>query len=132
MKRFLTTALVSIVSIVSFAQIPDPCTTQLNTQAINACGVKTLKEKDKELNTVYQKLMKSLAPSDKFDDTDYISVKAQLTKAQRAWIVYRDNDCKARYTQSAAGTIRGAVYNGCMAERTEQRTKELRKWGALE
>ena len=132
MKHSLVTALLSIVSIVSFAQAPDPCATQRNTQEIDACGVKTLKEKDKELNTAYQKLIKSLAPSDKFDDTDYTSVKAQLTKAQRAWIVYRDNDCKAQYTQSASGTIRGAVYNGCMAERTEQRTKELLKWGALE
>ena len=97
---------------------------------INECAKRTLQVKDRELNDAYQKLVKSLTPDDKQDTTDYEGVKKQLLAGQRAWITYRDNDCKAKLTLHASGTIRGAVYLGCLAERTEQRTKELRSWSA--
>ena len=128
MNHFLIAILISVASVGAQAQVSDPCKTQRNTQEIDECGKRTLQEKDKELNVAYQKLLKSLAPSDKADDTDYGSVRKQLTEAQRAWITYRDSDCKAKLTLNASGTIRGAVYFGCMEERTVQRTKELRAW----
>jgi hypothetical protein len=52
----------------------------------------------------------------------------QLIAAQQAWISYRDQDCRAKHTLFATGTIRAAVFLGCLVERTEQRTRELRAW----
>ena len=95
---------------------------------IDECAKRTLQAKDKELNDAYQKLVKSLVPDDRQDTTDYEGVKKQLLAGQRAWITYRDNDCKAKLNLHASGTIRGAVYLSCLTERTEQRTKELRTW----
>ena len=51
--------------------------------------------------------------------------------AQRAWISFRDNDCKGRLVLYEAGTIRGAVYAGCLIEHTEQRTRALQAWTSV-
>lgn len=110
------------------AQNENPCQTQRNTIEINECAKLTLAEKDKALNAAYQKLLKSLVAEDKADKTNYADVRKQLLEAQRSWISYRDNDCKAKYTLYETGTIRGAVYWSCMIERTEQRTSELEQW----
>lgn len=117
-------------SALCFGQSSDPCKTQSNTLEINECGKLTLKEKDRELNQAYQALMKSLKPDDKGDDTNFTEVKKKLQDAQRAWITFRDNDCQGKLALWASGTIRGALYLGCLAERTEQRTKELRNWAS--
>jgi len=106
----------------------DPCKTQANTIEMNECGKQTLAQKDKELNLAYQKLMKKLAPGDKYDDTNYTGAKKLLIEAQQNWIRFRDADCKGQYTLNEGGTIRGIVYLGCLTERTEQRTKELNRW----
>ena len=98
MNYFPIAILISVASVGAQAQASDPCKIQKDTQEINECGKKTLREKDKQLDVAFQKLMKTLAPPDRIDDTDYASVRKQLTEAQRAWITYRDNDCKAKLT----------------------------------
>lgn len=128
MKHSILTVLLVIAATNASAQAPDPCATQRNTIEINECGKLTLAQKDKELNAVYQKLIKSLAPADKTDTTNYAEVKKHLVEAQRNWLKFRDSDCNGQLTLNESGTIRGAVYLGCLTERTEQRTKELLKW----
>ncbi len=127
MKSSLPTILLLLPFFAS-AQNQNPCQTQRNTIEINDCAKLTLAEKDKALNAAYQKLLGSLVAEDKTDKANYADVRKQLVEAQRAWISYRDNDCKAKYTLYEMGTIRGAVYWGCMIERTEQRTSELQRW----
>ncbi len=128
MKYTLLAALVALSLGNAAAQPSDPCETQSTTLEINACAERTLKAQDRELNDVYRSLLASLAPSDKDDPTAYAEAKKKLITAQRAWISYRDNDCGAKFSLHALGTIRTAVYLGCLAERTEQRIKELRTW----
>lgn len=113
------------------APAPDPCATQANTLEINECGQQTLKLKDAALNRAYQDLLKSLSPESQGDSTDYAAVRKELAEAQRAWIRYRDADCSAKYKFWEQGSIRGAMYLGCMTERTEQRTRELRQWSGM-
>ena len=110
------------------AQQADPCQTQMNTVEINACAKMTLAEKDKALNAAYQALVKSLVAKDKSDTTNYPQIRKQLAEAQRNWIKFRDNDCKAKLGFNEGGSIRGAVHLGCLTERTEQRTNELENW----
>lgn len=119
----------ALLAVASFSHAQsDPCKTLSSTLEINQCGAITLKAKDRELNEAYQALLKSLKPEDKSDETDFADVKRRLVEAQRGWIVFRDNDCKAKMAYWSPGTIRGAMYLACLTERTEQRTKELRVW----
>jgi uncharacterized protein YecT (DUF1311 family) len=110
------------------AQSSDPCKTQSNTIEINECASLTLKAKDRELNQAYRSLLDALKQEAKEGDADLVEARRRLMEAQRSWIMFRDNDCEGKYSFWEGGTIRGAMYLGCMIERTEQRTKELRSW----
>jgi len=112
----------------ALAQAADPCATQANTLEINECLAVTLAARDKALNAAYQDLLKRLNPADRFDTTDYPRARKLLLDAQRAWISFRDNDCQGRVVLYETGTIRGAVYTGCLIAHTEQRTRALQNW----
>lgn len=128
MRAFWLSLTLLTASTFCVGQSVDPCKNQSNTHEINECGRLTLKSRDRDLNQAYQALMKSLRANDKEDNTNYAEVKKKLQEAQRAWIVFRDNDCQAKYTLWESGTIRGITHLSCLTERTEQRTKELRTW----
>lgn len=102
----------------------DPCETQSNTFEINACAKQQYEELDKHLNNTYGKLLNAIPAENDIDITGE-SPKSLLIKAQRRWVEFRDADCKAKYQIYNGGTIRNAIYLGCIRERTEQRIKEL-------
>lgn len=102
---------------------------QLNTTLdINLCLSQAYEASDRRLNQAYQTLLRRLTPGSAADSTDYSLVRRQLVDAQLAWIRYRDLDCRAKYTLFAAGSIRHAVLLGCLLERSEERTAQLRNW----
>ena len=77
---------------------------------------------DKELNSVYQALLKAM-PEDKPDDYP----KRTLIAAQRAWIPYRDATCN--HAGESTGAVRmwkSTHTTTCLADMTQARTKELR------
>ena len=78
---------------------------------------KTEEEWDKELNIVYQKIMKTANPV----------TKKKLRNAQRAWIKFRDSEVeKSYYTNNPnAGSI-GILFSlNTAAKLTEERTVQL-------
>ena len=55
------------------------------------------------------------------------SFEEAMRKSQRAWVAFRDADCKelaAQYWAGGTGTTSAVL--GCMTEKTVQRTKELK------
>lgn len=110
----------------AYAQAEDPCVTQRNMLEMNDCGQQQLDKADRSLNQAYQTLIKKFSEKDTPDSRNSV-IKQYLVTAQRAWISFRENDCKAIYTYNEGGTIRNIAYLGCMTEHTEQRTKELKK-----
>ncbi|MES2784876.1 MAG: lysozyme inhibitor LprI family protein [Pseudomonadota bacterium] len=65
-----------------------------------------LQSEDQKLNAIYTKIMKRLPDAD----------KDKFRKSQRAWIAFRDLDCRWAY---------GAVPLDCMIDRTHNRITEL-------
>jgi uncharacterized protein YecT (DUF1311 family) len=127
MKTSLTTLVVLAATTPAFAG--DPCDTAANTIEINQCAKQQFEQQDKLLNAAYQAALQ-VVPSVNEPGTTGETPRALLVKAQRRWVEFRDADCKAKYQVFAGGTIRNAIYLGCMRERTEQRIKELapREW----
>ncbi|HEV7730799.1 MAG TPA: lysozyme inhibitor LprI family protein [Candidatus Binatia bacterium] len=78
---------------------------------------------DKELNGVFQEILKKYA-----DDPAFIT---KLRAAQRAWIALRDAELAASYPHAEPGYY-GSVYPTCaanrLAELTRARTNDLRRW----
>ena len=78
---------------------------------------KTEEEWDKELNIVYQKIMKIANPV----------TKNKLRNAQRAWIKFRDSEIeKSYYTNNPNGGSIGVLFSlNTAAKLTEERTVQL-------
>ncbi|OUM03255.1 lysozyme inhibitor LprI family protein [Variovorax sp. JS1663] len=128
MKRLLCLAMaLLLLPGTALAQSDEPCRTR-TTVEINQCAQQTLARRDRELNDAYQALLKSLAPAGKDDPVDYAATRRLLQQAQRAWVQFRENDCRAKYMRSATGTVRDIAALGCQIAHTELRTRQLREW----
>jgi uncharacterized protein YecT (DUF1311 family) len=102
----------------SFAQHQnkkDPCADAQSQAEMNMCWGKQYKAADARLNDAYRRFMAKL------DDEE----KAQLKKAQLAWIAYRDANCDFVADQYRGGTMRPMIAAICLAETASNRATEL-------
>ena len=90
---------------------------------INDKAAKNYEMADKELNSVYQTILKQYS-----DDTAFIK---NFKNAQRLWIQFRDAEMKAKYPEREEGYY-GSVQPMCwymyMTELTGERTRKLKIW----
>ncbi|HEV2681976.1 MAG TPA: lysozyme inhibitor LprI family protein [Rhodanobacter sp.] len=104
----------------------DDCKNATSTVQMNECMVQGAKVVDAKLNETYRRVLATLDGADDDAKQSYpASTKAALIEAQRAWVKYRDADCKAVFNRWKGGTIRTVMEQGCMKDRAEQRIKEL-------
>jgi uncharacterized protein YecT (DUF1311 family) len=75
------------------------------------------KKADKELNKIYGALLSKLDASEK---------KAFIA-SEKAWIAFRDLECKFECMENEGGSIYPLSYSSCMTNMTEKRTKELKE-----
>lgn len=78
------------------------------------CVGDELKVQDARLNRNYARAMKDLTPEQ----------KAKLRAAQRAWLAFKDADCRSLQDE-AWGTLSRVSANMCVLERTTERADEL-------
>jgi uncharacterized protein YecT (DUF1311 family) len=83
---------------------------------INRCAADKAQEADRQLNASYRAALCYVGPEEK---------KAFLT-AQRAWLAYRDADC--RLQGNGGGTLASMNHALCVASLSQQRAKELDVW----
>jgi len=79
------------------------------------CWGNQYKAADAKLNQVYRQF------TAKLDDAE----KTQLKTAQTAWLKYRDANCEFVGDQYKGGTMRPMIAAICLADVTDNRTKEL-------
>lgn len=110
----------------AIAQTPKiNCDAPMSTMEINYCADKAYAAVDAKLNAVWKKVMagidasaSDMAPADKW--------KAAMRDAQRAWITFRDKDCKEVVPfEWSGGSGTSAAVLGCLIEKTEARIKDL-------
>lgn len=70
-------------------------------------------EADAELNQLYQKIESRLA--------DNHDAKQELIKAQRAWIAFRDAECRFAASGVEGGSAYPEVYQSCQEDLTRAR-----------
>ncbi|MBO9563535.1 MAG: DUF1311 domain-containing protein [Niastella sp.] len=97
---------------------------QAQTQSEMNQNAKTkYQQADKELNTVYQKILKDYSK-------DAVFIK-NLKKAQSLWIQFRDAEMKAKYPDREPGyygSIQPLCWYTYLTELTEERTTKLKIW----
>lgn len=115
---------ISVFIVISFyIVLNQPVSAQTQTDMAQKAGAEFAKA-DKELNTVYNKILKEYK-----GDREFIE---KMKAAQRAWIKFRDAHIEAVFPakdkQSEYGSVYGMCYSMMMQEITEARIKQLRLW----
>lgn len=89
---------------------------------MNATAAANYRKADKDLNVVYQSVMKKHAK-------DAVFLKS-MKAAQKAWIVFRNAEMIAKFPHKDEanyyGSIFGLDWNSTLQELTDKRTKELK------
>lgn len=89
---------------------------------LQQCEQSRYQKADKALNEQW-----SLALAEIADEQDgEQGIKRALLNAQRAWITYRDLQCKVVGFQARGGTLEPAIVAGCLAYITGYRVEELK------
>jgi uncharacterized protein YecT (DUF1311 family) len=87
---------------------------------MNKCAAEDYRKADAELNGLYKQIQLRLANN---------QAEAQLLSgAQRAWVAFRDAECKFSTSMSAGGSIYPMLVAACAAELTRARVDGLKKY----
>jgi uncharacterized protein YecT (DUF1311 family) len=105
-------------------------------QEMNFCAAQDAERADAELNTVYQASIAQAREADR----EYAGLadggggptdggpgeEATLRAAQRAWVSFRDANCRLESFEARGGSMQPMIDGGCRATMTRARTAELR------
>jgi len=112
--RFLFSIVLCLITALCFGQ---------SQGEMNEDAIKGYQKADKELNTIYQKILKEYA-----EDTVFIK---NFKSAQRLWVQFRDAEMKALYPDREDGYY-GSVLPMCwytsITQLTDERAKTLNIW----
>ncbi|MCZ8242263.1 MAG: lysozyme inhibitor LprI family protein [Microcystis sp. LE19-131.1A] len=99
------------------AQRPN-CNNPQTQSEMNICASIAYQNADRKLNQVYRQLLPRLSAAR----------KQKLITAQQAWIKFRDSSCEFERSAYEGGSIAPMIYGFCLANVTEQRTKDLQRY----
>ena len=99
------------------AQRPN-CNNPQTQSQMNICASIAYQNADRKLNQVYRQLLPKLSAAR----------KQKLIAAQQAWIKFRDSSCEFERSAYEGGSLAPMIYGFCLANVTEQRTKDLRRY----
>lgn len=80
----------------------------------------SFKASDAELNRLYKEIERRLR-----DDRDTAKV---LVAAQRAWIAFRDAECKFVASGVQGGSVYPTIYSNCLGEVTQSRVEDFKRF----
>ena len=96
------------------------CANASDQATMNQCAGQEFKSTDKELNVVYQQITGRLK-----DNPDR---KKLLVGAQRAWIGFRDIECKFSASGVEGGSVYPLIYSNCLTVVTKARIEALKQY----
>jgi uncharacterized protein YecT (DUF1311 family) len=96
------------------------CDNATDQATMNQCAAQQNKAADKELNTLYQQITARLKDSP--------DSKKQLIGAQRAWIGFRDAECRFSASGVEGGSVYPLIYGDCITELTKARVETFKNY----
>src|SRR5262245_57760249 len=78
---------------------------------------------DRRLNQVYQRRIADARADDRNDrrGRGWYSQEAALRESERAWIAFRDNECRYLTQQDVGSRMHASLVRGCLLEQVEER-----------
>lgn len=128
LRSLLVAALAALLPVpVAAADDAIDCREPTTTVEINFCADETYQASDAALNAVYQKALAGIRASDLAPPHDRKSWEEALRASQRAWVAFRDADCKGAVPMEwSGGSITTSAVLGCMTQLTDARVKDLK------
>lgn len=127
MKKAITLLSVYVISLSLFFVCSEAKSTEPSdfgcegsTLEKQGCMAKLFSEADKELNTIYQSLVRLV----RNHGEDWVQ---DLRAAQRKWVEYRDLNCEFYGNYLKGGSGQGLYFGACKIRMTHERTAELQK-----
>jgi uncharacterized protein YecT (DUF1311 family) len=101
----------------SAAERSDACDAASSQAEINACAAERYERADRELNAIYGTAKARLRGKR----------ASALTRAQAAWIRFRDLECELESSSARGGSAYAAVHNVCLSRLTTARIEDLKR-----
>ena len=96
------------------------CDNATDQATMNQCAAQQNKAADKELNALYRQITERLK--------DHPDSKKLLVGAQRAWIGFRDAECKFASAGVEGGSVYPLIYSNCVTELTKARVETFKNY----
>jgi uncharacterized protein YecT (DUF1311 family) len=109
----------------AFADDPIDCDSAMDQNTMTRCAGMDFEKADAELNKVWKQAKGAAEDADAEYSSDLKGEAEALLKAQRGWIAYRDGQCELAGFEARGGSMEPMLVNGCLAEMTKARTREL-------
>ena len=116
-----------LVSRPSLAEEQSICADAQTTVEIGECVRKAFDEADAELNVVWKQVMQTFKPNDYMTAKELKTWKDTLTASQRAWIDFKENDCKSVSYEWWGGSGASNAVMFCLLDHTARRTQDLKE-----
>jgi uncharacterized protein YecT (DUF1311 family) len=94
----------------------DECANPMDQSTMNICADRDYRAADAVLNKTYRQAL------DKLDEDG----RALLKESERAWIAFRDAECRYEAAPNQGGSIYPLIYSGCLTRLTKVRIAELK------
>jgi uncharacterized protein YecT (DUF1311 family) len=128
MRSILNVAFFCLFATPAFSQ--ESCRNAVTQSELNQCAYDQWQIEDDALNDGYAEAMKLMKQIDADLPSDERGGAEALREAQRAWIVFRDNACKAAGYPMHGGSAEPLLIYGCMRQLTLERANHL--WSMVE
>ena len=93
---------------------------------MNLCAEQDWQAADAELNRVYKSVMGEMKAMDQSLPPELQGAAQTLRDAQRAWITFRDANCRLAGYPMRGGSAEPLLIYGCLRQMTLDRSAELR------
>ncbi|BBD39994.1 urease-associated protein [Aminobacter sp. Y103A] len=110
----ISMASVMVASVASAEECDPNDQTQMG---MNICAAQDYAASDAKLNVAYGDIMKRLS--------DNAGARKLLQDSQRAWIAFRDAECKFASSGVEGGSVQPMIHSGCLQGLTDARVTQL-------
>jgi uncharacterized protein YecT (DUF1311 family) len=125
MRTFATVAfLIASVSPGSAEEAPN-CLDPQDQTSMTQCAGQDFEKADKELNAIWPALKAQAIEDDKTEGKGLQDTENALLESQRAWLTFRDAECKWQGFAAHGGSMEPMLVNICAAKLTRDRIKQL-------
>lgn len=104
----------------SLAHAAVNCDNATDQATMNQCASQQHAAADKELNALYQQITSRLKSNP--------DSKNQLVGAQRAWVAFRDAECRFSASGVEGGSVYPLIYSNCTTELTKARVQTFKQY----